>query len=41
MTHWATPGTLGDLANVYAVPGPHIISLAFVSVVACGYCLVC
>jgi hypothetical protein len=41
MTHWATQGTIGDLANVYVVPGPHIISLAFVSVVACGYCLVC
>ena len=41
MTHWATRGTIGDLANVYAVPGAHIISLAFVSVVARGYCLVC
>jgi hypothetical protein len=40
MTHWASPGTIGDLALVYTTPGTHSISLAFVSVVACGYCLV-
>jgi hypothetical protein len=45
MTHWAVPGTLeslasSNLADVYAVPGMHIMSLVLVNVAACRYCLV-
>jgi hypothetical protein len=45
MTHWAVQGTLEslastDLADVYAAPGMHIMSLVLVNVAACRYCLV-